>query len=201
MSFNKPGGNSRRLMKSSSQLEERETTNEELQSTNEELETLNEELQSTNEELETMNEELQSTNEELETINEEMGQRTGELNQANDFLESILTSFRMGVVDRNHMIQVWNSQAEDLWGLRRDEVEGQHVLNLDIGLPVDQLKQPLKACLSGDSDYQEALFSAINRRGRAIECRVICSPLTSKTERIRGSIVLMEDQDHSGQPK
>ena len=51
--------------------EELETTNEELQSTVEELETTNEELQSTNEELETMNEELQSTNEELQTINEE----------------------------------------------------------------------------------------------------------------------------------
>src|SRR5262249_3253526 len=110
--------------------EELETTNEELQSTNEELETLNEELQSTNEELETMNEELQSTNEELETTNEEMRGRTEELNHSNDFLESVLTSVRVGVmvIDRNFRVQSWNRKSEDLWGLRESEVQGQNFL-------------------------------------------------------------------------
>ena len=119
--------------------EELETTNEELQSTVEELETTNEELQSTNEELETMNEELQSTNDELQTINDELRERTAELDDANAFLEAILTSLRAGVavVDRDLQVQVWNQRAEDLWGLRRDEAVGQHFLNLDIGLPTD----------------------------------------------------------------
>ncbi|HEY7543914.1 MAG TPA: CheR family methyltransferase [Blastocatellia bacterium] len=186
-----------------STVEELETTNEELQSTNEELETLNEELQSTNEELETMNEELQSTNEELETINEEMRQRTVELNEVNDFLESILTSLRVGVmvVDQNMRIQVWNHRAEDLWGLRSDEVENQHVLSLDIGLPVEQLKQPLRNCLAGENDYKEVALEATNRRGRAIECRIICTPLTSKVSGIRGAILLMEERDSNNTNK
>lgn len=47
-----------------------------LQSTNEELETTNEELQSSNEELETTNEELQATNDELHTVNEELSSST-----------------------------------------------------------------------------------------------------------------------------
>ena len=180
-----------------STAEEQETTNEELQSTNEELETLNEELQSTNEELETMNEELQSTNEELETINEEMRQRTTELNQVNDFLESILTSLRVGVmvVDQNLRVQAWNNRAEDLWGLRNDEVDGQHFMNLDIGLPVDQLKPCIRKGLAGETDYQEMSLNATNRRGRAIECRVICTPLKSKTDGIRGAILLMEERE------
>jgi two-component system CheB/CheR fusion protein len=110
--------------------EELETTNEELQSTVEELETTNEELQSTNEELETMNEELQSTNEELETVNEELRQRSEELRQVNGFLESILGSLRGGVavVDSDFLVRVWNKRAEDLWGLRSDEVRGKNLL-------------------------------------------------------------------------
>jgi two-component system CheB/CheR fusion protein len=150
-----------------------------------------------------MNEELQSTNEELETINEEMRQRTVELNEVNDFLESILTSVRVGVmvVDQNMRIQVWNHRAEDLWGLRADEVENQHVLSLDIGLPVEQLKQPLRSCLAGENDYKEVAMEATNRRGRAIECRIICTPLTSKVGGIRGAILLMEERDTNNTDK
>jgi two-component system, chemotaxis family, CheB/CheR fusion protein len=178
--------------------EELETTNEELQSTNEELETLNEELQSTNEELETMNEELQSTNEELETTNEEMRGRTEALNHTNDFLESILTSVRFGVmvVDRNFRVQSWNYKSEDLWGLRASEVNGQNFLNLDIGLSVDQLKQTVRECLAGEKEVQELTLSATNRRGKQIDCRITCTPLQSRADGIRGAILLVEDRDH-----
>ena len=175
--------------------EELETTNEELQSTVEELETTNEELQSTNEELETMNEELQSTNEELQTINEELRQRSDELNTVNAFLESILTSLRGGVavVDKDFKILVWNDQADELWGLRADEVIGRHLLGLDIGLPVEKLKQPLRECLAGNREYIELELAATNRRGRSIRCRVTCSPLLGPQHQMRGVIVMMED--------
>ena len=151
-----------------STVEELETTNEELQSTNEELETTNEELQSTNEELETMNEELQSTNEELETINEELRQRSGELDRVNAFLESILLSLgvAVAVLDREQRIQIWNEQAEDLWGLRSDEVSGQHLLSLDIGLPVEKLRRPIRNALAGNTEGNEVVLDATNRRGR-----------------------------------
>src|SRR6185437_1711595 len=111
--------------------EELETTNEELQSTVEELETTNEELQSTNEELETMNEELQSMNDELQATNEELRERTTEISSLNTFRESILGSLGAAVivVNRELMVQVWNRQAEDLWGLREDETVGEHFLN------------------------------------------------------------------------
>lgn len=107
--------------------QELETAKEELQSAHEELETTNEELQSTNEELETMNEELQATNEELETINGELRERQAELDSSNVFLQSILASIMIGVivVDREGRVLIWNHRAEDLWGLRADEVRGQ----------------------------------------------------------------------------
>jgi two-component system CheB/CheR fusion protein len=176
--------------------EELETTNEELQSTVEELETTNEELQSTNEELETMNEELQSTNEELQTMNEELRNRSGELNEVNAFLGSILTSLRAGiaVVDRNFEIQVWNDRAQDLWGLRAEEVRGTHLLSLDIGLPVAELKSAIWEVLSGADGNQVVVVQATNRRGRSFPCRVTCSPLRSGDYKVSGAILIMEDQ-------
>jgi two-component system CheB/CheR fusion protein len=176
-----------------SAVEELETTNEELQSTNEELETTNEELQSTNEELETTNEELQSTNEELETINDELRQRTIELNEINNFLEAILTSLNSAVVvvDRDVRIQVWNRHAQELWGLRPDEVEGEHLMNIDIGLPVERLHQPIRACLAGEP-AQPMTMPAVNRRGRAVSCVVRVTPLLGTDDDVIGVIVLMD---------
>ena len=134
-----------------STVEELETTNEELQSTNEELETTNEELQSTNEELETMNEELQSSNEELETMNEELRHRTQEVNDVNSFLETILGTIGLAVavLDRNQRVQIWNGKAREMWGVTPDEAEDEHLLALDIGLPIDTLKRELRATLNG----------------------------------------------------
>jgi two-component system, chemotaxis family, CheB/CheR fusion protein len=179
-----------------STVEELETTNEELQSTNEELETTNEELQSTNEELETMNEELQSTNEELETINDELNLRTDELNQTNFFLESILSSFEAGVVvlDGELRVTAWNSGARELWGLTPDEVQGQHFMNLDIGLPVEKLRTPLRRVLGASSDVEQPIIlDATNRRGRPTRVRVRLSPLVDGAP--RGLILFMEAEE------
>lgn len=175
--------------------EELETTNEELQSTVEELETTNEELQSTNEELETMNEELQSTNEELQTINDELSHRSEQLNHANSFLESIVTSLRCGVVviNQNLKIRIWNHKMEDLWGLRSEEVLGQYFLNLDLGLPMEQLRQPIRSCLNTEEDYQIVVLEAMNRRGKQIQCKVTCTPLIDGTKNIEGAIILIEE--------
>jgi two-component system CheB/CheR fusion protein len=175
--------------------EELETTNEELQSTIEELETTNEELQSTNEELETMNAELQSTNEELQTINDELRMRTGELDEANDFLESLLISQAGGlvVIDRELRISVWNDRSAELWGLRIEEAPGQHFLNIDIGLPVEELRPLIRAVLAGDSERETVDLEATNRRGREFRCRIVVTPLLNRARQIRGAILLMEE--------
>lgn len=177
--------------------EELETTNEELQSTVEELETTNEELQSTNEELETMNEELHSTNDELQTINEELQDRTADLDHANGFLHTILTSLRAGVIvlGAEMDVQVWNQQAQELWGLRADEVVGQHFLNLDIGLPTDRLRPLIRRTLAGEGGPQELTVEAVNRRGRGIAVRVLSSPLHEGSDTPAGVVLTMEHTD------
>jgi two-component system CheB/CheR fusion protein len=178
-----------------STVEELETTNEELQSTNEELETTNEELHSTNEELETINEELQSSNEELETINDELRKRTLELNEVNAFLETMLTSMGVPIVvlDTNMSVRVWNPHSADLWGLRADEVEGQNLLSLDFGLPVDELEGPLTKVLRDGDARAEVVVDATNRRGRAMACRIVALTLATDGEPSTGAILMMEE--------
>ena len=177
--------------------EELETTNEELQSTVEELETTNEELQSSNEEMETMNEELQSTNEELQTLNDELRTRTEELNTANGLLQSILSSLLAGVVVLDHKLNVltWNQAATDLWGLRAEEVYGQAFLNLDIGLPVERLKILIREILAGKTKRQTVVLDATNRRGKAMRCQIICTPLLNAEDKPQGVVILMEDTE------
>jgi two-component system CheB/CheR fusion protein len=176
-----------------STVEELETTNEELQSTNEELETTNEELLASNEELETTNEELQSTNEELETMNLELLMRGRELNEANSFLDGVLGSLNAGVAVVNGDLQVeaWNRGARELWGLAPDEAVGQHFLNLDIGLPIDKLRNPIRTALSDGDHPAPFRLEAINRRGRTIECDITLTPLDGPKGR-KGVIVMMQ---------
>ena len=174
--------------------EELETTNEELQSTVEELETTNEELQSSNEELETLNEELQSTNEELETVNEELRQRGIDLSRSNVYLSGILRNVPLAVIvlDGDLQVEVWNDVAADLWGLRADEVQRKHFFGLDIGLPVEQLKQPLAALLREGDQHFRAEVNAINRRGRRVRLRVECVSIAGG-DHGKGIIMLMQE--------
>jgi two-component system CheB/CheR fusion protein len=174
---------------------ELETTNEELHSTNEELETMNEELHSTNEELETMNEELQSTNEEFETINGELRERTIELDHLSSFLQAILASLDVGVIvlSENMAVRAWNREAAEQWGVRADEAVGQHIMNLDIGLPMNQLLAAVRSSVGGQTaEPQHHVVEAVNRRGRRVECGVTITPLTLDGEPATGAILLVE---------
>jgi two-component system CheB/CheR fusion protein len=181
-----------------STAEELETTNEELQSTNEELETTNEELQSTNEELETMNEELQSTNEELETINDELNQRTVDLNQTNFFLEAILTSLEDGVVvlDRELRVAAWNDGARELWGVTSEEAQGRHFMNLDVGLPLDELRGSLRAALAGEP-ASPVVVEATDRLGRTISCRLRITSLNPAAGGPPAGVILFMEAEPS----
>jgi PAS domain S-box-containing protein len=98
-------------------------------------------------------------------------------NRANAFFENILNSFHDGliVVDGELRVQAWNHRAEHLWGLRSSEVVGKHLMNLDIGLPTGQLRQPVRQCLSGDSSIEPLQIPETNRRGRSIRLDITCA--------------------------
>ncbi len=172
--------------------EELETTNEELQSTVEELETTNEELHSTNEELETMNEELQSMNDELQASNHELRLRTDEVGSLNTYMDGVFASLRVGVavVDPDLRVRVWNAWAVDAWGLRADEVVGEHLLTLDTGLPLQRVGAAVRAVLAGEGDAS-LVEAAVNRRGRPLTVTVTVSAL-AEAGSVTGAVVVME---------
>ena len=66
----------------------------------------------------------------------------------------MLTGIDSGVivVDQDLVVQVWNHWSEDLWGLRSSEVEGKHLMNLDIGLAVTELLPTVRAALEGNGE-------------------------------------------------
>ena len=178
-----------------STVEELETTNEELQSTNEELETTNEELQSTNEELETMNEELQSTNDEVHETNEALRERQEEVHRLNRFTTSVLGSMNSGVavVDQQMRILAWNARAEDLWGVRSDEAVGALLMDLDIGLPLERLRSPVREQLVEEPPGPRSMvLEAVNRRGRTLRVRVTLTDVRDQGEPTSTAMLVME---------
>src|SRR5215467_8104613 len=168
---------------------------EELQSLNEELETTNEELQSTNEELETMNEELQSTNDELQMINDVLRLRSEELDTTRAFAASTLRSLGSAVVvvDADLNVQVWGPGAENLWGLRADEATGRPFAELDIGLPVAEIKPMLERTLAGSPIKSEAVAEATNRRGRPVRMLLEYLLLRDDEDAHQGVIMVMNE--------
>lgn len=99
----------------------------------------------------------------------------------------------MVVVNPNFQVQIWNNKAQDLWGLRLEEAVGQNFLSLDIGLPVEQLRQPIRDCLAlTDGSAAEVVLEAVNRKGRRITCKVVCTPLMNAENQAQGVIVIME---------
>ena len=109
-------------------IEELETSNEELQATNEELLASNEELQSTNEE-------LQSTNEELHTVNSEYQSKIIELTEAQNDVENLLSSSRIGtlILDEDMCIRRYSPQAASVF----------NVVDSDLGRPLKHLSHKM----------------------------------------------------------
>ena len=73
-------------------------------------------------------------------------------------------------------------------------MQAQHFLNLDIGLPVGQVRPALRRAMSSEDGARTAIVDATNRRGRSIRCRVTCSPLVGSDKGVRRVIVVVEPQ-------
>lgn len=127
-------------------------------------------------------------------MNDELRERTDETLQANSFLGSVLSGIEQGVVvvDRALRIVAWSRRATDLWGLRDDEVEGEHLLNLDIGIPVQRLRAPIRRVLSGTTVDQLEL-DGHDRRGKPLHVQIAFAPLQSRpaAEEPDGAILLI----------
>lgn len=119
-------------------------------------------------------------NDEMQFSNEALRDRQDELDRLNDFMSSVLGSMNSGVivVDSTMEVLAWNLRAEELWGVRSDEAVGTHLFDLDIGLPLDKLRQSIREQLGPEPpEPATATVKAVNRRGRAIEVKVTLTHL------------------------
>jgi two-component system CheB/CheR fusion protein len=133
-------------------------------------------------------------------MNEQLRHRSVELVEVNDYLDSVLASLNVGisVLDRDLVIRNWNTGSQDLWGLNAAEAEGKSIIALDIGLPVEKLVEPINQCMRTGGESQRVVLQAVNRRGRSIDCQIICSPMVTTQGIVDGVVLMMEEQDGTG---
>ena len=170
-------------------IEEYETTQEELISSNEELQSTNEELQSTNEELETAKEELQSANEEMTTINDELQTRNAEMAQVTNDLTNLLASVDIPIV-------MVGPDAK----IRRFTPKASQALNLipnDIGRSIGDIKPGIQAPDLDEivADVMSSLamreFETQDKRGSWYRLQV--RPYRTVDNRIDGAVIALVD--------
>ena len=134
-------------------------------------------------------------------MNDELRHRSIELNDMNNFLETVLTTLGTAVIvlDRNQQVRIWNSQARELWGLTPEEVDGQHLFSLDIGLPLSSIRSQLNEVTSGRSTREQLVLEATNRRGRQFQCQMTFLRLgPNNSDGAAGVVMMMERAEASG---
>jgi two-component system, chemotaxis family, CheB/CheR fusion protein len=100
------------------------------------------------------------------------------------------------VVDGDLRVHKWNYMAEELWGIRAEEVSGKNFLNLDSRSPAERLKAPIRACPAEGSKHVEVILDATNRRAKPIRVKVTCTPLAGAGgASLGGVIMVMEETD------
>lgn len=162
-------------------VEEMETSNEELQATNEELVASNEELQSTNEE-------LHSVNEELYTVNAEHQRRLAELAEANDDMDNLLATTRVGVIflDQDLYIRRFTPEIARLFHLVQQDI-GRSIEGFVHHLSHDQLLEDLREVLTRQ---QEKEIRVQDRQGTPFLLRML--PYRSG-EQVEGVVLTLID--------
>ena len=125
-------------------------------------------------------------------MNDEMSERTDDTLGANAFLFSVLSSVPQSVVvvDGGLRVVAWSQAAAEAWGLRQDEVRGEHLLNLDIGIPSTELRDPIRRILAGELQ-DDVVLRGHNRRGQPVDCTISFAPLLGPRDAVQGAILLM----------
>ena len=71
------------------------------------------------------------------------------------------------------------------------EAIGEHLLDLDIGLPFGDLRAPVRGVLSGGEESAELELAGHNRRGRPIAATATFAPLRGHDGAVEGAIVVL----------
>ena len=153
-------------------------TQENLQATVEEMETSNEELQASNEELVASNEELQSTNEELHSVNEELytvnaehQRRVDEIAEANDDMDNLLATTRVGVIflDDELYIRRFTPEIARMFHLVSQDI-GRSITGFTHNLSHDTLVEDLREVIRSRKELER---NVEDNRGNPFLLRIL----------------------------
>lgn len=163
-------------------VEEMETTNEELQATNEELVASNEELQSTNEE-------LHSVNEELYTVNAENQRRIEEIARANEDMDNLLATTRVGVIflDNELFIRRFTPEVARTFHLMPQDV-GRSIEGFVHNLKHEHLLEDLHEVLRQEREKELQVF---DQKGNPFILRML--PYRSGSKQVKGVVLTLID--------
>lgn len=153
----------------------------------------NSELKNSNKKLQNINEELQSRNEELEIINENLKAKSEEFNiwiadldSQKEFYEMIFNSISLAiiVVNRDLIIETWKSSGTDNWIENEKEVLGISLLDLNIGIPFNQIEDQMKEVIETSRSTSNFL-KCTDSQGKKTTLEISINPLISrKTEKV-----------------
>ncbi|MEZ6046439.1 MAG: chemotaxis protein CheB [Planctomycetaceae bacterium] len=165
-----------------------QATIEEMQASNEELQASNEELVASNEELQSTNEELQSVNEELYTINSEHQRRVEELAQANNDMDNLLATTRVGVIflDNDLCIRRFTPEIARQLHLQRHDI-GRSIEGFSHHLNHPNLIHDLQIVIE---EHKEKELEITSRSGSELLLRAL--PYQSDTQ-IEGVVMTLID--------
>jgi two-component system CheB/CheR fusion protein len=99
------------------------------------------------------------------------------------------------VIDRDLRVRTWNEGARSLWGLRAEDVEGENFVGLDIGLPVHELRDLLRSCVTGDVKRGEKVLPGHDRKGKSVRHEVMCVSLDGADGHPGGAIIVVDGKD------
>lgn len=142
-----------------------------------------------------MNEELRSANDELEMVNDALRQQEEHSNSERRRSDALLGSIEAGLIglDRALRVEEWNRWSENTWGLRAGDVQGHCLLDLDIGLPVLQLRESLERVLAASVPQAQVTLEALDRRGRPMSCRIRILPIIREGQEPEGLVLVLDD--------
>lgn len=170
---------------------EQQTTNEDLHAANEEVLSSNEELQSTNEELQTAKEEIQATNEELSTINDELYRRNSDAtNLGNDF-QNLLSSINIPILmlEGDLRIRRFTPTAVNLFNLIPTDI-GRPLSDIKHNLIIENLEQQILEVIE---TLNLKTLEIQDRDGHWYDLRI--RPYRTLDNRIDGAVVVLVEID------
>jgi len=127
---------------------------------------------------------------------EEQARRAKELARLKDFNENIIESISVGVmvVNLHGRITNWNGALEQIYGLKREEVIGRRIAEVFQSEMLRALRD-----LMGRGEWREGepaniyKFRAQTPDGRDLTLNISLAALQSKTAKIEGSLIAIED--------